>query len=542
MTLISLLRREAVVSRGDVLLAILASGAANAVILAVINEAARSVGYETLNLRLLAIFVVVMVIYVIGLKYTFDAATLTLEHMLARLRVRIVRKIERSELGLLDQIDKARLFQSLIRGTALISDQQGLLVAAAHSLVMVACAAVYVMTLSFTAFLTILVVVAAGILTYLSRQRDMVRLIQRSSAEELRLVWATTDLIDGLKEIKLSRARGRDVLADLQTTAASLRDAKIATTNLYNKNAVFSQCFFYMLAATIVFVLPRLVEDFAGTAPELVAVVLFIIGPLSTIVSAAPAYTQANQAADTLVRLEAEIDRATGDLGGDAAPEPLPFSKEIRCRRLEFRYPSDDAPSFSIGPIDLMIAHGKITMMVGGNGSGKTTFLKVLAGLYAPTAGGLSVDDEPVSPRVLQNYRELFGAIYTDFHLFRKLYGVPAEAGAIHAEFDRMDIAGKVAYGADGFSTLDLSTGQRKRVAMAVSLLEDRPVLIFDEWAAEQDPDFRRFFYERLLPELRSRGKTLIVATHDDRFFHLADTVVTMEQGRIRSTRRKAKP
>jgi len=541
MTLISLLRREAVVSRGDVLLAILASGAANAVILAVINEAARSVGYETLNVRLLAIFAVVMVIYVVGLKYTFDAATLSLEHMLARLRVRMVRKIERAELVSLDQIDKARIFQSLIRGTALISDQQGLLVAAAHSLVMVGCAAVYVMTLSFTAFLTILVVIAAGILTYLSRQREMVRLIQRSSAEELRLVWATTDLIDGLKEIKLSRARGRDVLADLQTTAASLRDAKIATTNLYNKNAVFSQCFFYMLAATIVFVLPRLVEDFAGTAPELVAVVLFIIGPLSTIVAAAPAYTQANQAADTLAQLEADIDRATGDLGGDAAPQPLPFRKAIRCRRLEFHYPSDDTPSFRIGPIDLMIAHGEITMMVGGNGSGKTTFLKVLAGLYAPTMGGLSVDGEPVSPRVLQNYRELFGAIYTDFHLFRKLYGVPAEAGAIHAQLDRMEIAGKVAYGADGFSTLDLSTGQRKRVAMAVSLLEDRPVLIFDEWAAEQDPDFRRFFYEGLLPELRSRGKTLIVATHDDRFFHQADTVVTMEQGRIRSIRRKAK-
>jgi putative ATP-binding cassette transporter len=179
---------------------------------------------------------------------------------------------------------------------------------------------------------------------------------------------------------------------------------------------------------------------------------------------------------------------------------------------------------------------------VGGNGSGKTTFLKVLAGLYAPTVGALMVDGELVSERNLQDYRELFGAIYNDFHLFRKLYGVPAEAAAIEAELDRMRIIDKVTYGADGFSTLDLSSGQRKRIAMAVLLLEDRPILIFDEWAAEQDPDFRRFFYEALLPELKARGRTLVVATHDDRYFGVADMVVTMEQGRVNSIRGRAAP
>jgi putative ATP-binding cassette transporter len=142
----------------------------------------------------------------------------------------------------------------------------------------------------------------------------------------------------------------------------------------------------------------------------------------------------------------------------------------------------------------------------------------------------------------LQDYRELFGAIYNDFHLFRKLYGVPAEAAAIEAELDRMRIIDKVTYGADGISTLDLSSGQRKRIAMAVLLLEDRPILIFDEWAAEQDPDFRRFFYEALLPELKARGRTLVVATHDDRYFGVADMVVTMEQGRVNSIRGRAAP
>jgi cyclic peptide transporter len=399
-----------------------------------------------------------------------------------------------------------------------------------------------VMTISLLGFLTILGVITTSVLIYLARQQEWMRLLRRSTGEELRLVGITTDLIDGLKEIKLSHARGRDVLADLHRTAVSMRDTKIETTNLFTQNVVFAQSFFYGLLAVVVFLLPRLIEGFAGAVPQLVATVLFIIGPLSTIVTATPPFSQANRAATSLIQIEAEIDRATSEQVGPAAAHPLPFGFTIECRRLEFQYPSDEPPTFRIGPIDLVIPHGEITMIVGGNGSGKTTFLKVLAGLYAPTAGGLTLDGKPVSARNVQGYRELFGAIYSDFHLFRKLYGVPAEAAAIDVQLARMGIGEKVHYDADGFSTLDLSTGQRKRIAMTVLLLEDRPVLIFDEWAAEQDPDFRRFFYEALLPELKARGKTLIVATHDDRYFHLADMVVTMELGRVQSVQRKPAP
>ena len=55
----------------------------------------------------------------------------------------------------------------------------------------------------------------------------------------------------------------------------------------------------------------------------------------------------------------------------------------------------------------------------------------------------------------------------------------------------------------------------------------------FDEWAADQDPEFRRYFYDVLLPGLKAEGRTLIVVTHDDRYFHVADQVVFMEEGRV---------
>ena len=178
-------------------------------------------------------------------------------------------------------------------------------------------------------------------------------------------------------------------------------------------------------------------------------------------------------------------------------------------------------------------------MCIGGNGSGKTTLLKVIAGLYTPTAGSLLLDEVTVTPERQASYREMFGAIFSDFHLFRRLYGVDASPDAVATRFDQMKIAGKIAYRDGGFSTVELSTGQRKRVAMAVALLEDRPVMIFDEWAAEQDPEFRASFYETLLPELRRAGKTLLVATHDDRYFAVADTIVKMEFGRVQTIERR---
>lgn len=535
--LIELLNRNAAEGRRDIAVAVLISGAANTAILAVINQASRSASYEELNGRLLVIFLVALALYVLALRYSFDAATRTLEEVLTRIRVRLMERIAGSELLILQEIGKPRIFQAVTQDTALISESQGLLVAAAQSVVMVACTAVYVLSVSAPAFLTIAVVIGLGVLLYLGRSREMARLGGASTAEEVRFLGMTGDLVDGLKEVKLSHARREAVLDEMTGVALRLRTLKIRSTGLYNASAVFSQCFFYVLIAVIVFVLPRLVPGFAPAVPELVATVLFIIGPLSTVVTAIPAFTKADRAARSLMALEGEIDRVAGPSVSDAAPVRPAFADAIRCAGLAFRYPGED--SFGIGPLDLVIPKGEITMIIGGNGSGKTTFLKVLAGLYIATSGTLNLDGRPLPSESLPGYRELFGAIFSDFHLFRKLYGVPATTEAVTAELGRMAIANKVGYGPDGFGTTDLSTGQRKRVAMAVAMLEDRPVLIFDEWAADQDPDFRRFFYETLLPELKARGKTLLVATHDDRFFDKADTIVKMELGRIQSIQRR---
>lgn len=539
-TLLSLLARETGDIQRDLLIALLISAAANTGILVIINQATASAAAGAGDLRLLAMFLVAMALYVVGLRFTFGVATRAIENMLARIRQRLMRGIAHADLLALRQLREGRILQSIAQDTVVISESQGLLVAAAHSALMVAMTGAYLFTVSLPAFLIVVVVIAAGAVLYLARTHELGQLAARTSGLEAGFLGKMNDMIKGLQEVKLSAARRQALLDELDDVGGELCDVKVRTTSLYNANAIFSQTFFYALLAMIVFVLPAVIDGFAPQAPKLVSSVLFIFGPLSTLITAIPSIGRADRAAASLLRLEDEIGRAAAaQIAPEPVTRPLVMNESIECRGLQFHYPGEAGETFGIGPIDLKLSRGEVVMFVGGNGSGKTTLLKVIAGLYSPSAGQLLFDGKPVPPGAQQRQREMFGAIFSDFHLFPKLYGVVADDTAIAAELEAMRLTDKLSYSAEGFSTRDLSTGQRKRVAMVVTLLENRPILIFDEWAAEQDPEFRAHFYEELLPMLKAQGKTLLVATHDDRYFGLADRVVKMELGRLVSMQRR---
>ncbi|MCA9683113.1 MAG: ATP-binding cassette domain-containing protein, partial [Myxococcales bacterium] len=194
---------------------------------------------------------------------------------------------------------------------------------------------------------------------------------------------------------------------------------------------------------------------------------------------------------------------------------------------------------FTIGPFDLALPAGKIHFIVGGNGSGKSTLFKALTGLYAANAGELRVDGVVVGRRNLAAYRELISVIFSDFHLFTKLYGLlDVDEAEGRRLLELMQLTDKTRLVDGAFSNRRLSTGQRKRLAMVVALLEDRPVYAFDEWAADQDPEFRQYFYDELIPALTARGKIVIAISHDDRYFRCADQILTLDYGRVRSLER----
>ncbi len=194
--------------------------------------------------------------------------------------------------------------------------------------------------------------------------------------------------------------------------------------------------------------------------------------------------------------------------------------------------------SFHLGPIDLSISPGETIFISGGNGSGKSTFLRLLTCLYFPTQGVLSIDEQPLAESNAEMYRDLFSVIFFDYHLFNHLYGLhdmDTRLDEVDELLEKLQLKEKTRLIDNRFDTLDLSTGQRRRLALLIHYLEDNPICVFDEWAAEQDPEYRRYFYTDILPELKAKGKTAIVVTHDDRYYDMAyvDQILKFEEGRL---------
>jgi putative ATP-binding cassette transporter len=207
----------------------------------------------------------------------------------------------------------------------------------------------------------------------------------------------------------------------------------------------------------------------------------------------------------------------------------------IELNTVRFSYTDRDGnPLFTVGPLDLTLKQGEVLLIVGGNGSGKSTLLKLLTSLYYPSSGEIRVNGLDARTVGYRTYRELFSAIFADYHLFERLYGVSGVDDKRVVELLRlMGLERKTTWRDGRFANQELSTGQRKRLALIISLLEDKQIYVFDEWAADQDPSFREFFYETLLPEMKRGGKTVVAATHDERYFHVGDRVLKMEAGRF---------
>ena len=258
-------------------------------------------------------------------------------------------------------------------------------------------------------------------------------------------------------------------------------------------------------------------------------VLLYITGPLANIISSMTPIMMASVAARKLDKLLGEMP--VESLGEEQAELDC---QELRVKGVEYTYNISKDIGFHLGPVDLTLRRGEVTFLVGSNGSGKTTLGKLLSLHYVPDDGHVYFDDQLVTDSNRKACRANISAIYSDFYLFTKLYGLSSEEIDTRAMQNIKDLGleDKVTIKDGEFSSTDLSAGQKKRLALLVAYLEDRAIYVFDEWAADQDPGFKEIFYYQILPGLKKRNKLVIVITHDDRYFHLADKLVKMESGK----------
>jgi putative ATP-binding cassette transporter len=536
MSFVELVRREMRGSLPKLIAMAGLSGICDAAILAAINTGASAVGNGSgFSPWAAALFVVSLVLSVSTQQNIMITTTAEIEAIVHRLRMRLMDQIRRSELLALEKIGRANIVAAITSDTAVLTQSSRALAFAIQGIVLVVCVAAYVAYLSIVAFVLSVIVVGVGVFIFhvtgrASEQTD------KAAERERELFDRLTDFLDGFKEVRLNASRSMDLFNYTFEVSRTAANAKIHSMSRDHKRTVSAQTAMYLALGAVVFVAPRFAASLEGQSIVMTATaLLFAVGACFGLVQTMPVLMAANAAADRITRLEAELSAAAVSTG---TPETGARFERIELRGVVFRYADTSSDSvFQVGPLDLTLRRGDLVFVTGGNGSGKSTFMRLLAGLYPPESGVIMLDGVPVDDTTREAYRSLMSAIFSDYHLFRRLYGISepyaAEAAGLLQAFR---LAEKTGLSNGEFRTLDLSGGQRKRLALVVSLLEKRPILLLDEWTADQDPGFRHGFYHEFLPEMVQAGMTIVMITHDDRYLAELDfpaSRLRMDEGRI---------
>jgi len=536
MTLLGILSEQATSERRRLLVIANLAGIANTLLLAHVNALAHAP--ETAGLGALFMFAMLVALHALCTRHVNHRVTEIFAAALHGIKVRVGREIVRAELDALERVRAAEICDRITENMAFISDRAGIIASLMQSSLIVAFLAVYIAWLSLPALGLVAVLCAIGIGLFVTVRRDFVVEVRMTARRRLVFFERLSELLGGFKQVKLDRPRARDLCDEVIAASDSLRVASSRSSRLLSDNSLLGTGILFALLAGTAYVLRQYVHTDLPTLVALVTAVMFLWTPLMSLSLGLLPYVRANLALAEIEALERRLAVAAREAPDEAPEDPWHGSiRTLEARGIEYAYAPDHGEAgFRIGPIDLSLRAGEICFLVGGNGSGKSTLLKVLTGLYAPTAGTLVADGIEVGPHNLVAYREHISAIFSDFHLFERLYGLPrvqpAEAERLLA---RMGLTGQTELVDGAFSRLALSTGQRKRLAMVIALLEDRKIQVFDEWAADQDPEFRQSFYETLLPARRAEGKLVLAVSHDDRWFHVADQRIELEFGKLRT-------
>ena len=534
MNLVKFFRSESEISATPLVFMAMTSAIAEAFVLGIIIAVANTASIDSLNFRYMVMLGIAFCIAIIGKRYTLvQAATIT-ENMIRKIRGRIAKKIRACELIFLENMGIGELYTHVTQNTNLISILALMLINGVQSCVMVFFCLIYIAILSKLAFILAGIAIIVIAAMYFYHEKIFSEDYRKAMTMEGKFCDMLNDTLSGFKELKMSRTRNEEHLEFLNRVISDAEQINIRTQMSFITKSLFTQISFYLLLAAVGFLMPRLGEGYSELIIRITAAILFIIGPVFMIVSAIPQVFKVNISIETLYALEKRLDIA-GKPEKRISKRTLTAFNEINFDQVVFHYRDlEETPLFTLGPLNFSVRKGEILFIVGGNGSGKTTLLKLLTGLYYPDAGSINLDGRLLNRPLYPSYRELISVIFSDFHLFERLYGFEdVDEDRVNELLALMDIDRKTEIVDKQFSTIKLSTGQRKRIAMVVTLMEDRPICAFDEWAADQDPTYKDYFYEVLLKDFKKQGKTVIAISHDDRYFHHADRVLKMEFGKF---------
>lgn len=515
------------------------NGISSAMIIFTINESFnRNLEYSK---ELLLYFLLALISFAYTIRLVQGRMIVITNEIAYEKRMNMIDKIMMSSYQSIERIGRNRIFTSLNNDCAEMAHIPALTVSFISNVLTTVFCLSYLMSKSLYAFImSLLVILINGGISFVTGRIASKYWEENRSIQDI-YFGQMQDLVNGFKELVLNKFRRFDFWKDMKKYSRLSADLnregsfKLLNFDLYNTlmyNIVFG---------IVVFVFPMIILDIkVDELRENLFIVFYMIGPFEVITSTIPKFSQLQIYIKRINALIEDLERVSS---GDTDVEPdfnvtYPKDISVKFNQVTYDYEEPDKEDknnsdtdFTLGPISVEFKSNQIVFITGGNGSGKSTLAKLITGLYEPTGGKILINGKEST---LSDLNDLFSAIYTDFNLFSRLYGIDYKNNQylIEEYIEKMKMTDKVQINEDGeFSTIHLSTGQKKRLAFIVSCLENKPMMLFDEWAAEQDPEFRNYFYTELLPMLKQQGKGIIVITHDDRYFDMADVLIKLERG-----------
>ena len=510
------------------------SGASSAGIIAVIN-------YAIANLQNLPPWLIWLFISLCLTLWIFQFISWVLINRLAQgviydLRLEMTQRILNCPLQHLENLGVPKLLATLTDDITTISTASIQLSLIIVNIAVAVGIFVYLCWLSPLLFFIVFACILAGYYLYISLQKRGIKDLKMARQIQDILFGHFRTITEGAKELKLHRQRRTAFLKEeLQTSATNYKHYRTNSITAFAFAGSLGTVLFFIPVGLVLFVFPQLDTVSTAIIASYALAILYLVNPISEIATSLPQIAQANVALSKIESLGISLSEQVTEPNFPTGSDFESNWTSLELVNVTHAYRGDkEEHQFTLDNINLKFQPGELLFIIGGNGSGKSTLIKLITGLYVPDRGKVLFNNRPVTDDNREWYRQQFSVVFYDFYLFDRLLGIEANRESeIQNYLTQLELEHKVTVKDGVLSTTSLSQGQRKRLALLTAYLEDRPIYVFDEWASDQDPVFKKIFYQKLLPELKQRGKTVIVVSHDDRYFSECDRLIKLDYGRI---------
>lgn len=501
----------------------------NAALSRVMNDESRRAGVES---GLYLFYILGIALFTVSAMVVRKKLIVITSEVVYDKRIQIINKLMQAPYDKFEALEDGNIHAALNNDTENVSGFVNAFVNGLTGVITLVTCFIYLATINFLGMVISVLVICGAVGAFLIASKNAEKMFEKNRDIQNTFFKYINDMLKGFKELYINKRKGKEFTNDIKKSCEDYRDTRVQAEFDFVGVSILGEILYIGVVGIVVFIFPLLFPNLQNnTLRNYVLVYLYMGGIVNQEIFLVPgvmrvlvSWRRINQFIKDISCIESNEKKA------DHKVQNSKF--DIKVKDVVFQYKNENGEKFRVGPINCDFKSGEIIFISGGNGSGKSTLAKLITGLYTPDEGEISINGEKADQETLGSY---FSAIFGDYYLFDKMYGIDYQSKTeeIRKYLKVLRIDDKVQVKDGLFSSTRLSTGQRKRLALLVSYLEERPAYLFDEWAADQDPEFRKFFYKVLLPELKARGKTIIAITHDDSYFDNADKHIKMETGQI---------